>query len=240
MTLYSTYSRKIKIEETKNKKRTIFFILLTIITIILIVIYGIPIVVKFVTFLSDLNQSNEAIEIHDKTPPPPPKLTGLPSATKENNIEIKGNTEAGAKVIINFNNNKEEILADSSGNFSFKINLLKGENYIYAKAIDSSGNESQKSDTQKVIYDTEPPILEIIKPLENTEFYGSKQRQLLIEGKTEENNKVQINQRQVVVDSLGGFSYLITLQPGENNFTIIAEDEAGNKTEKNIKVYFTP
>jgi len=60
------------------------------------------------------------------------------------------------------------------------------------------------------------------------------------EGKVEENAKVQINDRVVVVESDGTFSFVTTLSEGQNNFTVKAEDEARNKVEKNLKVTYAP
>ena len=237
---YNMYSRRLKTEEFKNKRKAIFFIFLTLASLIIIFFYGLPAVIKFAAFINELNQGSLPVEVKDTTPPPPPRLTSLPKATNNERIEVRGNTEAGAKVTIYINGKEEEILSDSSGNFNLSLKLIKGDNYISAKATDGSGNESQKSDTQKITLDTEPPLLEIIRPDDNSEFFGSRQRQLIIEGKTEETARVQINQRQVVVESEGNFTFSTTLQEGENNFTIIAEDEAGNQTESSLSVSFIP
>lgn len=233
------YSRRSKTEEYKNKKKAILFILLTLVSILLIFFYGLPAVIKFAAFLTDINQSSQPIETNDTTPPPPPRISSLPTATNNKKVDIKGNTEAGAKVTVYLNSEKEDIIADSSGNFSITYEIVKGENYISAKATDSSGNESQKSDIQKIILDTDPPPLEINKPENNAEFYGSRQRQLIIEGVTEENVNLQINQRWVVVEAGGNFTFSTTLQEGENTFNLTAEDSAGNKTEESLKVIYS-
>lgn len=237
---YNPYSRRSKIEEAKNKKRAYFFIVLTAIAVIIIFFYGLPAVVKFAAFLTEINQSSQPIDANDETPPPPPRLSNLPAATKDKKVEVKGNTEAGAKVTIYFNDEQEEIVADSSGNFGISIELKRKENSISAIATDTSGNKSQKSEIQRIIYDTEPPPLEISKPADNSEFYGSRQRQLVIEGTTEENANLQINQRWVVVESGGSFTFTTTLQDGENKFTAVSEDAAGNKTEITFAVTYSP
>lgn len=234
------YSRRLKTEEYKNKRNAFLFVFLTIITILFIFFFGLPSVIKFAAFLTEINQSSTPVDINDTTPPPPPRLESLPVSTKEEKIEIKGSTEPGAKVTIFINNKEEELVSDSDGKFGITYSLIKGENFISAKSTDNSGNESQKSDIQKIILDTEPPELEIKKPSDGSEFYGSRQRQLVIEGITEENSKVQVNQRQVVVESNGEFTYTTTLQEGDNNFTVTTEDSAGNKTEKSFSVKFTP
>lgn len=233
------YSRRSKIEEFRNRNKAVLFILLTLISVLLIFFYGLPAIIKFAAFLTDLNQSSLPVEVNDSTPPPPPRIFSLPSATNQEKIDINGNTEAGAKITLYLNGKEEEIISDSSGNFNFSYKLIKGENIISAKSTDSSGNESQKSDNIEIIFDTEPPSLEIIKPDDKSEYFGSRQRQLIIEGTTDENSIVQINQRHVVVETDGSYTFSTTLQEGENNFNVSSEDQAGNKTEKSFTVSFS-
>jgi len=234
------YSRRSNIEEIRNKKKAYIFIFLTIVSVLLLFFFGLPAVVKFAALITEINKSSVPVEINDTTPPPPPRISSLPIAVKEKNIEINGNTEPGIKVIVYTNEKHEEIISDSEGNFNTSLELEKNENYIYARAIDASGNESQKSETQTVIFDTQPPVLEITTPSDNKDFYGSRQRQILIEGKSEENCKIQINNRLVIVESNGSFSHSVNLQEGVNNFNIKSEDIAGNTTETNLTVTFTP
>ena len=222
---------------SKSDRRAVVFFYIS--AALLIFFYGLPVVIKFVSFLTEINQSSLPVETNDTTPPTLPRFNSLPLVTKDDNIEIKGNTEAGAKITIYINENQEEIISDSSGNFSLNFNLTKGDNYVSAKATDAFGNESQKSETQKIIYDTDAPVLEITKPQDKSEFFGSRQRQLIIEGKTEEESKVQINQRWVVVESNGNFTFTTSLQEGDNIFKVVSEDLAGNKTEKSFSVNFT-
>lgn len=234
------YSRRLTIEEKKNKRRAISLIFLTVVILLGIFFYGLPTVVKFTAILTDINQSSQPVEANDTTPPPPPRLESMPIATKEEKIDIRGNTEAGAKVTLFLNDTEEEILADSSGKFSFNLTLTDGENSISAVSTDSSGNTSQKTEIQTVIFDKKLPELELIKPNDKAEFFGSKQRQVVVEGKTESEVRLQINQRQVVVENDGSFTFATTLSQGQNNFTVVAEDRAGNKTEKTFSVTFTP
>src|SRR4030042_1319663 len=138
------YSYRTKIEQKKNKKKTFIFTFLTIISIFLIFKFGLPIIIKFVSFLYDIRQSAEIIDISDTTPPPPPKIDELPLYTNIDNIDIKGNTEAGSKVIISFNGKENEVLSDNNGIFIKSFYLDNGENYVYLTSIDSSGNSSQK------------------------------------------------------------------------------------------------
>ncbi|MEJ2441808.1 MAG: hypothetical protein P8Y06_02730, partial [Patescibacteria group bacterium] len=78
------------------------------------------------------------------------------------------------------------------------------------------------------------------KDPEGKEFYGAKERQITIEGVTEEGVSLTINDRVVAVDEDGGFAFSTTLGEGENNFNIKSADKAGNQTEMDFKVSFTP
>jgi hypothetical protein len=131
------------------------------------------------------------------------------------------------------------LLANNEGEFNLSLTLRDGLNKISVIAIDTSGNESRNTQFE-ITFDNENPDIEMIKPDDGSSYFGPKQHQLIIEGITESNAKLSINGRWVVVDSDGTFSYAITLEEGDNHFTITAEDESGNTSEKSISVTYTP
>lgn len=206
----------------------------------MLLFFGIPNIAKFATFLSDFKGNSQAPDARDTTPPPPPKFDALPEATKDSSLEVNGTSEPGSKVVLTLNNRNEEILVDKDGHFTTKLRLIKGENTFQGYTKDASGNESSKTPVYKINYDTDPPFLEIVKPENGASYYGSKQRQVVVEGKSEEGAQVQVNERIVVVYPDSSFSYGTTLNEGENTFTIKAQDKAGNLTEKSLKVNFIP
>jgi len=234
------YSRLARTEERQSIRRAIFFTFLTVVSIFAFIFLGLPVLAKFAGFLTDLKKSGLPIERNDTTPPAPPKLDNLPEYTNEFSVEIKGTTEAGASIILFLNNDEEELVVNKDGEFNFTFKLDKGENTVSVKARDAAGNESQETDVYKIIFDNEPPELEITSPEDGKEFYGSKERQVSINGKTEENASVTINDRIVAVDASGNFTFVTTLSEGENGFTIKTEDKAGNSTEASLTLRFTP
>ncbi|OGM21546.1 hypothetical protein A2771_01045 [Candidatus Woesebacteria bacterium RIFCSPHIGHO2_01_FULL_38_26b] len=236
--MYYGYSRRIKTEENKNKRRASLYIVLTVGIIILFFFFGLPLVVKFAAFLNDLRTSSSPVEISDTTPPPPINLDPFPEFTNENEIEIKGSTEPGATVKLRANNEIVELIANNEGQFTYNFNLNDGQNTISAVAIDSAGNESGKSELFTINFDEVPPELTINKPTDKAQFYGPKERQIVIEGKTEEESTININGRLVIVESDGSFAFASTLTEGENNFTIKAQDPAGNISEKILSVSY--
>jgi len=233
------YSRLTRIEEKENIRRAVFFSLLTIISLALVFFLGLPAVAKFSAFLSDLRKSSEPVERQDSTPPVPPRIEPLPEATNQLRVDIKGSTEPGVSVILKLNNKEEEILANNDGEFNYTFALNDGENKISAYARDSSGNESQKTEEINIIYDNDPPQLSLTTPNDGTNYYGSKQRQVLLEGETEVGVNININGRFVQVDSDGKFTFTTTLNEGENKFTILAQDLAENITEKTLTLHFS-
>ncbi len=236
----NTYSRKVKVEESRNKKKALWFGFLTIVVLVLFFFYGFTALARLAVFLGDLKKGSQPVESNDTTPPIPPRFEPLPKATNKKQIEINGSTEPGATIELSINGKANELLANSDGEFRFAADLKSGDNIISAYSQDSAGNKSNETDTQTVILDTEAPSLEITKPQEGASFYGSKDRQLLIEGKTEENAQVNVNGRHVVVEGSGSFTFLMTLSEGENKLDIKTEDMAGNVTEKTITVTYSP
>ena len=234
------YSRYVTTEERRNLRRALLFGLLTIAAIIGLLFFGLPSVAKFAAFLSDLRGSTQPVDKNDTTPPAPPRLGQLPEATNKTEIEINGTTEEVANVILSLNGKEEEIVADSEGKFVFSFPLKDGENLISAKAKDRAGNESQESKVYSVTFDDEKPDLEISSPADGTSFFGEKQRQVTVQGKTEVGVTLTINDRIVKVEEDGSFTFLTTLGEGANSFNLKSTDKAGNQTEKTISVNFSP
>jgi hypothetical protein len=238
MTKY--YSYKNKAEERKITKRTFLYIFLTTASILAIYFFGIPVLIKFASFLTNINKSGKSVEINDTIPPPPPIINNLPEATNSKSLDIKGTSEPGATVTVNVNNENQDVVVSNEGEFILNIKLKDGENTIYAYATDQSGNKSQKTENYNVTLDNKNPDITISKPTDGEIFSGSKQEQITIEGNTEIQASLEINNRFVLVEDDGSFAFFTTLTSGENNFDIKAQDKAGNVSEKTLKVIYNP
>lgn len=234
---YKSYSRLNRIEDNKSKRTIIVYIVLTIL-FLLFLVFAAPRILGLI--VGSLNTDNPESLSSDTTAPSPPRVNTPPQFTNATSITISGSAEPNSTVAIFNGNDKTETVADDSGNFSVNIDLDRDENTIYAKAIDLAGNESPKSSTYTITYDNEKPEVEVTKPTEGQQFFGQQQRQLTLEGKTEPDAKVTINDRFVIVDSNGNFKFNTNLGDGENSFNIKSTDQAGNLTELTIKVNFTP
>ncbi|OGM22594.1 hypothetical protein A2961_03980 [Candidatus Woesebacteria bacterium RIFCSPLOWO2_01_FULL_39_21] len=233
------YSRLSKLEEKRDNRHALVLIGTSILIIVFLATFGFPLVTRVSEILISLNKSSASIDINDQTPPPPPRINTIVEYTNQKDVEISGVTEPGALVNIYFNEAKRELLAGSSGSFTANFILVDGENKVYAKAIDNNGNTSEATNTMVIHLDNEPPELEIQEPLENTTFYGNKQRQVVIKGKTETDTKITINDRVVVVENTGNFTFYTSLSEGNNEFRFKATDKAGNLTESKLNLNFS-
>ncbi len=234
------YSRRLKVEEKENKRKAIGFTFLTLAFIAFMIYFGLPLLAQISNFTYDLKKSNEPVERSDKTPPPPPKFNDLPSFTNKEKLDIRGTTEPGVTVFISLGLDEEQVISDNSGNFNATINLKDGVNEIKSYTKDSADNKSQETIVNIIVLDKKSPDLEVTKPKSGDQFVGSKQKQISIDGQTEKDAEVQINDRHVVVGATGAFNYIYGLNEGENILTIKSQDLAGNITELTITVNFTP
>ncbi len=225
-------------EEEKIKRRAIIFGLLTLALIISIFIWGIPLFIRLVGSLTELKSEQEQNLTQDVIPPPVPRLSFLPEATNSAVLTITGFTEPRAEVVIEFNQKQITTQADEEGKFILeKLNLDPGENQVRALAIDAAGNKSEYSKPLKVVYDQEPPKLEILSPQDGI---AVEERNLEVRGVTEPEARVLVNDHLVIVDEEGKFNTRLILKEGGNQIKIVAQDLAGNQTEKTLTVTYLP
>ena len=59
-------------------------------------------------------------------------------------------------------------------------------------------------------------------------------------GKTDSGVRITVNGFWAVIDENNNFSYSLPLQDGDNAIKVVAQDQAGNKAEKEIKVTYSP
>ncbi|MBI2007124.1 MAG: hypothetical protein HYS83_00235 [Candidatus Blackburnbacteria bacterium] len=237
-------SRRYRIQDRRSTRKGALLLFLSIGLLLFLIFGGIPLLVQFSAFVGTLKSSSAPIAQEDKTPPVPPGFEpALPQYTQSEVLTVTGRAEAGSTVRIYKNEAKfKEILIDDSSKFSLEMPIDKGENIIWATATDVAGNESAPSTRFKVVYGKEPPKLTITKPTDGETFYGQDKAIAVegnVEGKENIDVRVTVNDRLAIVGSDGMFSVQITLSEGENTLTVIAEDSAGNKTEKTLTVSYT-
>ncbi len=202
--------------------------------------FGADLVIGFVDLITPNGEEGVLETGRDNLPPPPPQLDPLPEATNSASLAISGQAEAGAELVLFQNGEeKEKTKVNEEGDFIFsQVELEEGENIFLARAYDEAGNESQASLAQTVIFDKEPPALEIESPGDGQTINDNKE--IIIKGKTEKEAVVTVNERQVIVGLEGNFEADYFLTEGDNEIIVVAKDKAGNKTEKTIKVKYQP
>jgi hypothetical protein len=233
------YSRLARVEERRNIRNTVVFSVLTIGIVAGLIFYGLPLLVKFSSFLTDIKKSNSAVDISDITPPGPPIINQVPEFTNKSPIEISGTAESGAVVVVTINDKSQEVIAGNDGVFSLKADLIKGQNTISAIARDAAGNKSVKTKTIYITLDSDTPNIDISNPHDGQQFGGSKQKEITISGNTKSQSIFTVNDRLIRLDDSGNFSYSYTLSDGDNTLNFKSIDKAGNTTEKSITVHFS-
>lgn len=226
------------LEEKRNIRSAMTMIAISIGIILFLFFIGIPVIGRFTSFLNNIRSTGGKAE--DKTPPAPPKFNNFSEHTNKKTVDISGKSEAGATIVLTFNGSKKENITNKNGEFSFNLNLNEGKNNLSAVAKDTSGNLSNQTNEYQIFFDDKAPKLELSKPDDGANLFGTAQRQITIEGVTDTDAQVTINDRFVTVESTGNFQYSITLNEGENKFNVKAVDQAGNATEKALTLNFTP
>jgi len=145
------------------------------------------------------------------------------SITNKPSFDVKGKTMPGAMVmVVSGQNPAGQAVADENGSFKIPIKLQEGPNQFMVIASTESGKRDMKQFT--VVLDTKPPEVKIEIP--PTVSVAS----LIIIGKTEPKTLLTINSKKIDVKEDGSFEITLELKPGLNSITIIAYDEATNKT----------
>ena len=234
-------SRFSKKQEERNLRQAVFYIFLTLGLAAVLIFVGIPVLIRTAIFLGNFRGSANLPEKSDTIPPSPPRIVVPFEATNSARLSLKGYAEPEANIkLFNSGLSISEILADNEGLFSVEnLTLTSGRNEMTAVAVDAAGNESLPSIPAVIEYDTTPPELVISQPAEGETISGQENKMTLV-GQTEAGAKLTINGRLVIVGPEGKFSQEYSLNDGENAFALMAQDQAGNQTTKEIKVNYSP
>lgn len=233
-------SKQSRFEEISRKRslRNTIIILMGIISLVaLFFFYGIFLLINFSVFIGKLKgDKNIEPTIIASSYIAPPILDPLEDATNSAKINISGYASPDHTIRL-YVNGKYIDETDVSDNKSFifrNVVLEDGENKIKAKAV-ISDKESDYSQNIEIVYKNKEPNLEIFSPKDNQSISNG-DSQVMVEGKTDPSVRVTINDYWAIIQTNGNFSYLLRLQKGENTIKIAATDDAGNKSEKEIKV----
>lgn len=239
--LRKSRSRLTRTSEKQNKRQALFFSI-GIITIILVLIQFGPILVNVfgnVVYTLRGGDESEKQEVGTQLLQPP-SLIGIPSATQSAFISFSGVApDKEGRVEIYLNDELEEEIDLKTAEFSVrKIAIDKGLNQLKVRYI--NGNKTSPfSENYEVSYISDKPELEVTNPSDGATFTKA-DKSITVAGTTNADNIVTVNSFRAIVDSSGKFTYQLNLNDGENMLVVEAQNSAGSKTQKNLKVTYTP
>lgn len=223
-------SRLSRLEEQKQTRRLILALGGIVAIIAFVILFGVKALISFSLLVDQIRGSSPAAPAQNQTILLPPTLDPPPSATNTATINVTGKGIADLTVIIYLNGSQyNKITVSEDGNFLVRdVPLAEGSNSISAKHTDDKGKLSDLSNVVSVVYGNKPPKLEITTPEDNAKVSGETNT-VNVQGSTDENVTVTINDRFVVIKSDNTFSYDYPLNHGDNILKIVATDAAGNK-----------
>ncbi len=217
-------------------KRTVRNIILIVITMVLLFTFFAPAVGGFFGIISNYRKHNTKEKI---VIPQTPFFVNIPAAVNKETITLEGFAASGNTVKL-FVNGPEagSTVADATGSFRLEnIQLIKGRNTIFAKAIGENNVESDKSQTATIQYDTDQPKIDINSPKDKDTIKNLDKRVLIL-GKINEQATVTVNDSTVILKPDLTFDYLLGVSEGEVEIKVKAIDLAGNENTETIKIIY--
>ncbi len=177
---------------------------------------------------------------------PIPTLEELDEYTDENEIDVSGEVTPGEKIALYKNGKMQDgnVEADDDGKFTFEGVELEDEDDYSFEAVTVRGRifkkRSEKSNEVNTTVDRTAPSPDINLDYEETNTSG----EATIKGEAEPDAYIVLEKEgaeyETQADEKGKFSFEdITLESGENEFTVKIRDMAGNEVEADDKVTIT-
>jgi hypothetical protein len=231
-------SRLSRSAERKLTKKLFLAITGSIGLIIFILIFGLKILINF-SLIVDKLRGTEKNVTNSSSLILPPTLDPLPYATNSAVLSISGRGKNGLGVIVYLNGKEyRKLKVDDNGTFSVRdITFKEGTNTLHAQLFDIQGNKSGLSATESVTINKKQPDLEISSP-KNGDTINGDNNIVVVNGKTNEENTVTVNDRIAVVGVNGVFALRFPLNEGDNTLAITATDPAGNQKKEEVKVSY--
>jgi hypothetical protein len=228
-------SRLQRKESTRRLRQAVFFTFLSLFLFVLLIFLGIPALTYLAVLIGNFKNATTPVETGHLLPPPPPHLQPLPEATNSAQINLAGFAQPGNTIKFYLSGTlQNEVVAENDGSFSFlQIKLTQGTNDIFVQAASQDGATSQPSGHLRIELDQQPPSLTIDEPADQS-IFSYRQDTVNFKGQTEANVTLLINDHVAVLDQNYRFNYPFPLKNGENKIILLATDQAGNRTEKNL------
>lgn len=233
-------SRLSKVSDKKSKQNLLITIVGIIAILFLLIRYGIPFLGNLGYFFGQVTSIPKEVTIDDEIEVhvAPPRLDSIPKATADKELIVTGTSAKGSTVELYLNGfTEDESKISEGGDFEFTIILTEGENIIKARAK-SSDTKSEFSDSVSINFIDTAPQLTIDSPTDGQEHKGN--NPITVNGTTDPDTSITVNDFTAVINFDNSYSYNLLLVEGSNEIKVIAEDLAGNTTEKIINVTYSP
>lgn len=239
--------RSVKKLEQKVRNRILGTILIIFLVGYVFINWGLPAIIGSLSIFNKSKHSTVSNNLVEDPAIAPPVLNIPFESTNSAQLRISGYSSPKSKVEIYLDDDlKTTITTDEFGSFTSEfLTLLEGTNNIYGRSVseNSTSNTPDKkslpSKTIKVLFSNEKPALEIIEPEDNKQIKGG-DKKVHINGKTDAQNSIMVNGTTVIVSNDGNFSTDVSINEGDNNISIIAQNTVGNTTKIDRKVNYTP
>ena len=179
--------------------------------------------------LDSIDLLNLALDARGQDTVPPEIKIEKADITNSKAYSFRVLTEPGA--VVKFQGRRFTV--DSTGQIVLETTLKREFNYLTLTATDSAGNMSRAGFLVKL--DTVPPRIDI--PLRSGLYSKIPRTAIPVEGDPGAIVRVG-NGGQREVPPSGYLQEVVSLNPGENTVRIQGIDEAGNSTQKKIKLIF--
>src|SRR3989338_2885256 len=236
--------RKSRLEKLSRKseniiiKRIFYLSLFSLIIIVFLFTVGISLIGKLTDFTTFLLKKDENSQTQTYSVPNPPRLDPILHSTNSAKLKISGFSDEGTNIIIYLNDQVAGHTDTVDGKFIIdSLNLKNGDNFISAMAVRGQDNQSEETQKQTIVLDTQEPDLSINSPEEDQSF--SKNNRIKVSGQTEKDAQVFVNNFLANVDSEGNFEIYVPVMEGENTIEIKAVDKAGNIKSESRKIHFS-
>lgn len=235
-------SRLSRTTQEKTKKQIVFFTIAIVILILGALNFGPELLSNIASFTSGFKKTGTTATItKEQNSLETPFIDSIPDATDRAEINISGTStysDAQIELFVNGNLYDTAPLTQDQKFIFEKVKLTEGENSIKAR-VKKGDQASSFTRIYDVNYSQGNPKLDVTTPSDGQQFSRGDQT-ITVQGTTDPDNTVTVNGSRAIVDSLGNFSYYLNLSDGDNNLTISAVNQAGQKTEKTLKVNFKP
>ncbi len=235
-------SRLNRVQEKSARHRIAIGLIGSVALLIFLALFGVKLLIGFSVLVERIRGSTTPLpSSNGQTILVPPVLDQLPEATNSATLTVSGTAQAKNQIIIYLNDKEyKRATAGDNGTFQFTdIPVDEGTVTMSAKVTDGKNALSDASNVVTTTIDRTPPKLTVDSPSDNATVNDGTHK-VTVTGVTDEDMKVTITGRIVVVKSDGSFTYSMPLNDGANKLEVVSTDTAGNSTTVVRNVTYQP